>query len=78
MNKTQAKDHSVGRIRPGWPARPAAASLRRACVGPILARPPIRATQPCARPQSGDSATANSLAWQWQNGYEMTKSTGWF
>ena len=78
MNKTAIPDHSVGRVRPVWPARPAAARLRRAAVGPILARPPIRATQPCAHPQSDGSATANSLASRRQNGYEMTKNTGWF
>ena len=77
MIKTRIQDHSVGRVRPVWPARPAAAKLRRARVGPILARPPIRAIQPCARPQSGDSATANSLAWRGQNVYEMRKNTGW-
>ena len=37
---------SVGAIRPGCPARPAAARFRRAFVRPILTRPPIRATQP--------------------------------
>ena len=37
---------SVGIIRPGCPARPAAARFRRAFVWPILTRPPIRATQP--------------------------------
>jgi len=36
----------VGIIEPGCPARPAAARFRRASVGPILTRPPIRATQP--------------------------------
>jgi len=78
MIKTRIQDRSVGRVRPVWPARPATAKLRRARVGPILARPPIRATQPCARPQSGDSTIGNSLAWQRQNVYEMTKDTGWF
>jgi hypothetical protein len=33
-------------IRPGCPARPAAARFRRAFVRPILTRPPIRAIQP--------------------------------
>ena len=37
---------SVGTIRPGCPARSAAARFRRAFVRPILTRPPIRATQP--------------------------------
>jgi len=37
---------SVGIIEPGCPARLAAARLRRAFVGPILAAPPVRATQP--------------------------------
>lgn len=78
MNKTQIKNRSVGRVRPGRPARPAAARLRRAGVGPILARPPIRAIQPCVRPLPNGSATANSLAWRGQNGYEMRKNTGWF
>jgi len=31
------QNHSVGRVRPVWPARPAAARLRRARVGPIAA-----------------------------------------
>lgn len=37
---------SMGIIRPGCPARPAAARFRRAFVRPILTRPPIRAIQP--------------------------------
>jgi hypothetical protein len=78
MNRTRIQDHSVGRVRPGRPARPAAARLRRAAVGPILARPPIRAIQPCARLQPDGLAGANSLAKRGQNGYEMTKDTGWF
>lgn len=78
MNRTKTQTDSVGSVRPVWPARPAAARLRRARAGPILARPPIRATQPCARPHSDDSATANSLARRGQNGYEMTNDTGWF
>jgi hypothetical protein len=78
MITTRIHDHSVGSIRPVRPARPAAARLRRAAVGPILARPPIRAIQPCARLQSGDSTTTNSLAWRRQNVYEMRKDTGWF
>ncbi len=77
MNRTKTQNDRVGRIRPVWPARPAAARLRRARVGPILARPPIRATQPCARSKSGGSVTTNSLASRRQNGYEMTKDTGW-
>jgi hypothetical protein len=32
MNRTKTPNHSVGRLRPAWPARPAAARLRRACV----------------------------------------------
>jgi hypothetical protein len=59
-----------GRILcPRWVSRRTSSvdlRLRRARVGPILTRPPIRATQPCARPQSGDSTTGNSLAWQRQ------------
>ena len=78
MIRTKKRNHSVGRVRPAWPARPAAARLRRACVGPILARPPIRATQACARPESGDSTITNSLAWRQQKVYEMTNNTGWF
>ncbi len=42
----QMSFESVGIIRPGCPARPAAARFRRAFVRPILTRPPIRATQP--------------------------------
>lgn len=78
MNKKRTPNHSLSRVRPVWPARPAAAKLRRARVGPILVRPPIRATQPCARPHSDDSSTANSLARWGQNGYEMARNTGWF
>jgi len=37
---------SVGTIRPGCPAQPAAARFRRAFARPILTRPPIRAIQP--------------------------------
>ena len=37
---------NVGIIEPGCPARLAAARLRRAFVRPILAAPPVRATQP--------------------------------
>ena len=37
---------NVGIIGPGCPARLAAARLRRAFVRPILAAPPVRATQP--------------------------------
>ncbi len=37
---------SVAYIRPGCPARPAAARFRRAFAWPILTRPPIRAIQP--------------------------------
>ncbi len=78
MNRKRIQNPSVGRVRPVWPARPAAARFRRAAEGPILARPPIRATQPCARPPSGDSATANSLAWRGRKVYEMKRNTGWF
>ena len=42
----QMSFESVGTIRPGCPARPAAARFRRAFEWPILTRPPIRATQP--------------------------------
>jgi hypothetical protein len=77
MNRTRIQNHSVGRVRPVWPARPAAARLRRVRVGPILTRPPIRATQPCTRHQPGESTTVNSLAWRRQNVYEMRKDTGW-
>jgi len=42
----QESFESVGIIRPGYPARPAAARFRRAFVRPILPRPPIRAAQP--------------------------------
>jgi hypothetical protein len=37
---------SVDMIRPGCPARPAAARFRRAFLLPILTGPPIRAIQP--------------------------------
>jgi hypothetical protein len=78
MIRPQRRNRSVASIRPAWPARLATARLRRARVRPILARPPVRAIQACARPQSDDSTTANSLAWQRQNVYEMRKDTGWF
>jgi len=78
MIKTRIQDHRVGTIRPVWPARPAAARLRRARVGPILARPPIRAIQPCAHRESRVGIPANSLASRRQNVYELTKETGWF
>ena len=42
----QMSFESVGIIRPGCPARPAAARFRRAFEWPILTRPPIRAIQP--------------------------------
>ena len=51
MIKTRIQDHSVDRVRPVWSARPAAARLRRARVGPILTRPPIRARLRCAYKQ---------------------------
>lgn len=78
MNKAKKRDHSVGPIRPARPARPAAARLRRATVGPILARPPIRATQACFRPKSGTLTGTNSLAQRQQKMYEISKYTGWF
>jgi hypothetical protein len=42
----QMSFESMGIIRPGFPARLAAARFRRAFVRPILTRPPIRAIQP--------------------------------
>ena len=32
MVRTRIRNHRVGTLRPAWPARPAAAPLRRACV----------------------------------------------
>ncbi len=78
MIQTKKRNDGVGTLRPAWPARPAAARLRRACVGPILARPPIRAIQACIHPESGDSVITNSLARRSQKRYEVTKNTGWF
>jgi len=49
MIRPQRRNHSVGPIRPAWPARLATARLRRARVRPILARPPVRAIQACVR-----------------------------
>jgi hypothetical protein len=72
------KRNQRGARRPVWPARPAAARLRRAYVGPILARPPIRAIQACIHPESGDFTITNSLAWWQQKLYEMINNTGWF
>ena len=40
------------RIRPACPARLAAAMLRRAFAGPILAAPPVRAIQASSLPKS--------------------------
>ena len=42
----QISFENEGIIRPGCPARLAAARFRRAFVMPILTRPPIRAIQP--------------------------------
>jgi len=42
----QMNFENVVTVRPGCPARPAAAKFRRAFAGPILTRPPIRAIQP--------------------------------
>jgi len=78
MIRIKKRNHSVGAIRPAWPARPAAARLRRATVGPTLARPPIRATQACIHPGSGDSTITNSLARRQQKLFEMTNNPGWF
>ena len=78
MSKKMTRNHSVGSIRPVWSARPAAARLRRAAVGPILARPPIRAIQPYIRPQTAAPLMMNLLAWQRRKVYETTMNTGWF
>jgi len=78
MSGTKTTNHREGLIRPVWPARLAAARLRRAHPWPILARPPVRAIQPCVRLESSDMAITNSLAWRRSNGYELKRNTGWF
>ena len=52
---------SVGTIRPGCPARPAAARFRRAFVWPILTRPPIRAIQPSSLLQISVKAFSHGM-----------------
>ncbi len=47
---------------PVWPARPAAAKLRRATGGPILARPPVRAIQPSVLLYGGPGDLGR---WEW-------------
>jgi hypothetical protein len=78
MIRTRRRNHRAGILLPAWPARPAAARLRRACVEPILARPPIRAIQACASLESDDLTITNSLAWRGQRVYEMKQDPGWF
>jgi len=50
--KVLARKLSEIRVRPACPARLAAAMLRRAFTGPILAAPPVRAIQASPLPQS--------------------------
>lgn len=76
MNRTKTQNHSLDRVRPVWPAWSAAAGFRRACVGPILARPLIQAIQRCARRQSCDSTPENYFARRRQNTYELKEDTG--
>ena len=78
MNRTRSRNHREGPIRPVWPARPATARLRRAHPWPILARPPVRAIQPCIRLQSGGMGITNLLAGRRPNVYELIMNTGWF
>jgi len=78
MNQTKATKHREGPTRPAWPARPAAARLRRVRPRPILARPPVRAIQACTRLQSNATAITNLLAWRTKNRNERKMNTGWF
>ena len=78
MNQTKATKHHESPIPPAWPARPAAARLRRARPRLILARPPVRAIQACTRLQSNGAAITNLLAWRTKNRYERKRNTGWF
>jgi len=78
MSQTKATKHHESPIPPAWPARPAAARLRRARPRPILARPPVRAIQACTRLQSNGAAITNLLAWRTKNRYELKMNTGWF
>ena len=61
MIQTKTRNHREGPIRPAWPARPAAARLRRTGVGSILARPSVRAIQAYVRLPSDTSAGAIRL-----------------
>ena len=78
MSRIRTTNHREGLILPVWPARLATARLRRAHPWPILARPPVRAIQPCIRRQSDGAAITNLLAWRRSNGYELKRNTGWF
>ena len=78
MNRSRNTKHREGPTRPAWPARPAAARLRRVRPRPILARPPVRAIQACTRLQSNGAAITNLLAWRTKNRYERKRNTGWF
>ena len=57
----QMSFESVGIIRPGCPARPAAVRFRRAFSVPILTRPPIRATQPSSLLQISAKAFSHEM-----------------
>jgi len=78
MSRIRNTNHREGPILPVWPARLATARLRRAHPWPILARPPVRAIQPCVRLESGGMAITNSLAWRRSKVYELKRNTGWF
>jgi len=53
---------SVVLIQPGRPARLAASRFRRAFSVPILARPPIRATQPWSLLQISVKASSHGVS----------------
>ena len=64
-------------VPPLRPARLAAAMFRRAFYGPILTRPPVRATRSCVG-ENIEHRTKITLADYDKTTYEKGKLTGWF
>jgi len=58
-------------IEPACPARPAAARLRRACDGPILAPPPVRAIQTWITMESKDRKDQINLNYKEKMVYKL-------
>ena len=54
------------------------ATLNLATFFMLLARPPVRAIQPCVRLESDGMVITNSLAWRRSKVYELKRNTGWF